>query len=741
MLRTAVVGGKELRDGRPMNDPLPPETAPASSGWLDANSARLFACGLAALFWELVLIRWLGASIRIVAYFSNLVLISAFFGLGAGALMTRFRWRLERLIAPLAALATLLGVWLGGFWHVNLGRGDELIWAGGPRGLGMSAADAERVLPATVILVIVYCATALLFAAFGQYIGRLFRTHPPLRAYSIEVAGSLVGIGLFALLSHWQTSPTVWFSIGFVALLALLPFRVRDVGIVVVLAVVVLAWTRPAATGHTWSPYYRISVDPLTRITDRETKRSVEFEPPVGQVLAVNTDFHQMILDLGPHSDEHPFLTEWRSFYDASYPAAESLPPGPILVVGAGTGNDVAAALRNTDRRVTAVEIDPGIAELGRQLHPEGPYEDPRVTLVVDDARSFFHRTEERYAMVVFGLLDSHRLLSSFSSVRLDNFIYTRESMGEVHRLLVPGGRVALSFVTVRPWVHQRLLALVDEAFDLETTVSVNPRGYANGTLFENGRAPEADDGGRTLEAVVPSEPIAAPAPSEAEGPGELSVGSVEVPTDDWPFLYLRQRSIPTHNKVFLALALLLSAGALLLLPTGERRIRLPYFFLGAAFFLLETSNVVRMSLLYGSTWWVNTVVFAGILALVLLSNLTAHFWRVPLGVCLAALSVGIVLAAAIPSDLLLALPAGPRAVVAVALFLGPVYFGGLVFARLISRETRLFEAYGSNVLGAVLGGAAEYLSLLMGFRFLLALALAFYVAVFLLLRKDGEPT
>jgi hypothetical protein len=78
--------------------------------------------------------------------------------------------------------------------------------------------------------------------------------------------------------------------------------------------------------------------------------------------------------------------------------------------------------------------------------------------------------------------------------------------------------------------------------------------------------------------------------------------------------------------------------------------------------------------------------------------------------------------------------------VVAVALFLGPVYFGGLVFARLIAREARLFEAYGSNVLGAVLGGAAEYLSLLMGFRFLLALALAFYVVVFVLLRR-GEDT
>jgi hypothetical protein len=74
---------------------------------------------------------------------------------------------------------------------------------------------------------------------------------------------------------------------------------------------------------------------------------------------------------------------------------------------------------------------------------------------------------------------------------------------------------------------------------------------------------------------------------------------------------------------------------------------------------------------------------------------------------------------------------------VAVVVFLGPVFFGGLVFARLIERETRLYEAYGSNVLGAVLGGTAEYLSLVLGFRFLLALALAlvFYLAVFLLLR------
>jgi SAM-dependent methyltransferase len=697
-----------------MNDTASPDSS--SPHWLDANARRLFLSGLAALLWELILIRWLGASIRIVAYFANLVLISAFFGMGAGALLTRFRWRLETLIAPLAALATLLGVWLGGFWHVNIGREDELIWAGGPRGLGLSGSDAERVLSATVILVLVYCTTALLFVAFGQYIGRLFRTHPPLRAYSLEVAGSLAGIGLFALLSSWQTTPTVWFLVGFVALAALLPWRPRDLVVVALLGTVVLAWTRPNVAGHVWSPYYRITVEPIESVTDRETGEKVEFDPPIGHVLTVNTDFHQMTLDLRPRPGEHPFITEWRHFYDGPYRDAARLPPGPILVVGAGTGNDVAAALRNTDRRVTAVEIDPGIARLGEELHPEHPYQDPRVTLVIDDARSFFHRTDEQYALVVFGLLDSHRLLSAFSSVRLDNFIYTREAMEEVRDLLVPGGRVAVSFVTVRPWIHDRLLALIDETFDDETRVTVDPKGYANGTLFVNRRDPGAS----------------------TPGPARAETGGVDVPTDDWPFLYLRERAIPAHNMVFIGLALALSAGALLLLPRGERRIRLPYFFLGAAFFLLETSNVVRMSLLYGSTWWVNTIVFAGILALVLLSNLTAHFWRAPVGACLAAMTVGIVLAAGVPSEWLLELHPWPRAVVAVALFLGPVYFGGLIFARLIRSETRLFEAYGSNVLGAVLGGASEYLSLLVGFRFLLFLALAFYVLVYVLLRKEG---
>ena len=692
-------------------DPSEAVAGTAARAW-DANAGRLLLCGLSALFWELVLIRWLGASIRIVAYFSNLVLISAFFGLGVGALTTRFAIRLERAIAPLTALVVMLGLWLGRLWHTNPSGGDEYIWIGAPLGIPSPGDASSRILSAGLMLVLVYGLTAAVFAAFGQYMGRLFRTHPPLVAYSLEIAGSVLGIALFSALSWAQTSPSVWFAVGTLLLVPLLPRRLPDGAVAALVGVLIVVATHGESRRFVWSPYYRIAVEPLSSVREKGSSRFVEFGETLGHVLTVNNDYHQMMLDLRPRQSEHAFLSGWRSFYDApyrSYQGLSPLPPGDVLVVGAGTGNDVAAALRRTDRRVTAVEIDPAIAGLGRRLHAERPYDDPRVVLVIDDARSFFQRAPSgRYAIVVFGFLDSHRLLSAFSTVRLDNFIYTEQAMAEVRRILVPGGRVALSFASNQRWIHERLLALLDRSFSRPTGFTVDTAGYANGVLYLN----------------------------ERSEPKPLSSRPALVPTDDWPFLYLRERTIPGHNLLFLVVAVAMSAAALLLLPRGERRLRLPYFLLGAAFFLLETSNVVRMALLYGSTWWVNSIVFAGILLLVLLGNLTAARFRVPLGACVAPLALLILTAALVPADLLLSLAPWPRALVAVLIFLGPVYFGGLMFARLIEREKHLYEAYGSNVLGAVVGGTAEYLSLILGYRFLLALALLSYLAVFLLLRR-----
>ena len=66
-----------------------------------------------------------------------------------------------------------------------------------------------------------------------------------------------------------------------------------------------------------------------------------------------------------------------------------------VLILGAGSGTDVAASLLHGTKHIDAVEIDPVIVRLGREHHPDQPYNDPRVNVVTDDARHFLRTTTE----------------------------------------------------------------------------------------------------------------------------------------------------------------------------------------------------------------------------------------------------------------------------------------------------------------------------------------------------------
>ena len=273
-----------------------------------------------------------------------------------------------------------------------------------------------------------------------------------------------------------------------------------------------------------------------------------------------------------------------------------------------------------------------------------------------------------------------------------------------------------LTFAANAPWIRQRLKDLLENAFATPVrAVGIGGFGYPNGIVYSTVNVPEVQalDDGRDL-----------------------------LPRDDWPFLYLESPTIPRHYLLFITICLVLGCLALLLLPKSERRVRFPYFFLGAGFFLMETSNIVNLSLLYGSTWYVNVLVFTGILVLVLLGNVTSYLVSKPrVNVYMGCLAANIVIAILTPTALLLELPGILQAVAAVLVFLGPLYFASLIFATLIKNEKNLYQAYGSNILGAVVGGGCEYLSLVLGFKFILALALLFYLAVYLLLTKRRSAT
>jgi hypothetical protein len=681
--------------------------------WVSRDAFKLFMCGAAILFWELVLIRWLGNSVRIVAYYSNFILLSSFLGLGAGALLTPKKFNLEPWIFPCLSFCLILGPALSGISHGNPQSAQEYIW---------TPVTSEILLPFWVLLVAVFGVNSLVFLILGQMVGRMFGKFPPLKAYSIEIGGSLLGIALFGVVSFTRSPPTLWFFMGFVMLFVLIKSSKKTSAIALVCCLSVFFIGGAYQKNYFWSPYYKIHLTPLYTVMDSETKRPIDVSKLSLYSLSVNNDYHQVILNLKDRPEEHAYFRNWRHMYDLPYQENDLLPEGPMLIVGAGTGNDVSAALRNTRSAIDIVEIDPEILEIGRALHQEKPYSNNRVRIINDDARSHFTRTNQQYALIVFGLLDSHTLLSSYSSLRLDNFVYTRQSMQKVKELLLPGGKVYLTFATQKAWIHQRFLNLLNSVFDFETRVA-NPDGYVGGVVvYVNGKA---------MDRTPP------PTPS-----GGIRYPEVKVPTDDWPFLYLKDPNLPGHYQIFMALVLLISGLSLRLLPKGERKLKLNYFFMGAAFFLIETTNIIKLSILYGSTWIVNILVFSGILVLVLLGNLTSKFiqdrWIFPV---FALLFASLILAYNVNPENLLGI-ASPllQGVMAVSVYMGAIFFASLIFAKWIQKEEHLYAAYGSNLLGAMVGGVSEYLSLITGFQFLILVAAGYYLLAYVTHRRLTSP-
>jgi hypothetical protein len=439
--------------------------------------------------------------------------------------------------------------------------------------------------------------------------------------------------------------------------------------------------------------------------------------------LTVNHDGHQTIFDLSRDFLQGcPTAKSYRAALDTyDLPYRLITTPQEVLVVGAGTGNDVASALRHGAAHVDAVEIDPVILDLGRRFHPERPYDSPRVSLSVDDARAFFHKTKKKYDLIVFGFLDSLTLLSSYSSVRLDNYVYTLESFREAKSLLRDNGTLVLAFATFRPFLTERLFATLDQAF------GTPPRAYRlpfPSTIFVEGA-------GRN----------STPPPDIREFSSQLRgrEDTIRVATDDWPFLYLVRPAIP---KSILWVLIPFLAGATILfhktigLPTLASREASHFFLLGAGFLLLETKGVTELSLLFGSTWVVNAVVIGAFLAMALLANAYVMFRPASRKLSYGALFVLLILEITFPYALLDALPAVGKVLAAAVLVGLPIFFTGLIFSRSFRDVRRPAQALGVNLLGAVVGGSLENAVMLAGTPILGVFAILLYGLSALCLNK-----
>ena len=669
--------------------------------------ARLLLASALMLFLELALIRWLGANIVHLSYFSNFVLMGSFLGIGLGFLRSARPDRSPRP-QPLYSPVVLLG--LVGFvsaYPVTVNRdSSQLIFF---TSVSTSGPSIGLVLPAA------FLAVAAVMAGPGELVGACFAQLERLEAYRLDLLGSLIGIVTFTVLSFLGAPPLVWFTLVSLLFIALLGRPATSVSVTLLVAMVLMfSYPLRHDTGVFWSPYYQVS-----------TSAASDGNGGTAWSIDVNGVPHQRLTSAATRAKQEP----WYLQTYAQLPRQ----PGNVLIIGAGTGTDVAIALKQGARHVDAVEIDPTLLRFGRQHSPDRPYSDPRVTAHVDDGRAFLERTNTKYDLIIFALPDSLTLVSGASSLRLESYLFTTESVRAARAHLSPGGAFSMYNFYRQQWLVDRLAGTLDGVFGHPPCLYEQRSASALAVMTAG--LTTADQ-----SCTVPwARPAATPPPS----------------TDNRPFLYLEHNSIPTLYRTALILIILgslLAIGFVLLLnaasggagatrrAAGQLRSMWSYrdlFLLGAAFLLMETKSVTGFALLFGTTWVVNSLVFGGVLLAVLAAvELTHRVSTPPLPALYALLLGGLALGWVVPASWLLALGVVPRAFLAVAISFLPIFAANVIFAKRFAATADAPLAFGTNLLGAILGGCLEYLSLVFGYRALLVLAGSLYVAAYLVMPR-----
>jgi spermidine synthase len=443
---------------------------------MPANShvlTSLFLASIASLYTEIMLIRWISTEVRIFAYFQNLALIACFLGFGLGCYWSQ---RNKNPIFTLMAMAALVGLvkapiteWQR-FLRIQsslLGlSSDAALWSEIEKNL-----DLFSVLPAFVAAAIVTACFLILLLVImiplGQLVGSYLElSKNAIKAYSVNLIGSVVGLWLLAGLSFLWLPPSSWFALSFLLVLVMQPsLKSICAGLLSLAFSLILLQSPDTDKEQThWSPYQKLRLDDLGEQMYN---------------IYVNNTGYMTISNLTPaFLARHPQLAKnyTQSSYDAPFRFA--LNRERVLILGAGAGNDAAAALRNGAGLVDCVEIDPVIYDLGKRFHPERPYSSPKVRTIVEDARAFLSRAQEQYDIILFGLLDSHTEFSSYSNMRIDNYVYTEEAFRSARRLLKPGGILILKFEVRSPWtwMGERFYTMFLNVFGRKPIVFFAPR-------------------------------------------------------------------------------------------------------------------------------------------------------------------------------------------------------------------------------------------------------------------------
>jgi predicted membrane-bound spermidine synthase len=664
--------------------------------------ALIATASFIVLFQELALIRWLSSQVRAIGYFPNVVLLASFLGLGIGALLASRKsllpfWPL--LVAITTSVAAILGRIIF-TQEATTGEHLYLFYLDLPK-------NAPVVQSIRLPIIAVFIIAALPFIPLGQFVASMLvearEKASALRGYAADLCGSLAGVIAFAILSFARTTPLVWFGVIFALALPLYRKRTHAIAHVIVAAFVLVLVAR-SDRAAIYSPYYGIAT----------------MQQPEYMAVLANGSRHQIAAPLR-YSDklESPALRQMRDGYHLPYRLLQQ-PPKSVLILGAGTGNDVAVALDSGAERIDAVEIDPVILELGRR-HPSHPYSDPRVHAFNTDARAFLNHTSTKYDLVIFGTLDSMTRLSALSSVRLDNYVYSAGCFTAVKRHLTDRGAVALLFWNGnKPVLDRHISSAIAVGFREQPMVIRQHFGMfdhmylvGNGYRHLNGSKPVTDEDAKQIATME------------------------DIPTDDWPYLYLEGRTIsPFYLSVIAAMLAVSLIAVFGISPAMRGTLRsggdLEMFLFGAAFMLIETRLVTEMNLVWSATWLTSAVVFGSVLLTIIIATILMELRPVAWNTAAAGLVLAMLATWALPTQLMVGLDIVPRLLASILFVGAPVFFASCCFALMFRSREHPDVAFGWNMLGAVAGGLLEFTSMIAGIKAMALLALAIYLVALL---------
>jgi len=195
---------------------------------------------------------------------------------------------------------------------------------------------------------------------------------------------------------------------------------------------------------------------------------SFNFQGEVPSQLAIFIDYDSMSA-INNLKERDPSSLTFLDYLPSSLPY-HLLKKPKVLVLGAGGGMEVAAALYHGAKKIDAVEVNPQIIKIVKEDFASfagNMYSLQNVEPILAEGRGYVESTSKKYDLIQISLLDSFAASSAGVYATSESYLYTTEAVVEFIRSLTQGG-----FLCITRWIKNpprdgiKILATATEALE-----------------------------------------------------------------------------------------------------------------------------------------------------------------------------------------------------------------------------------------------------------------------------------